>query len=160
MQGDSIAKERARQAEALMQQVRELGHLPQETESKPEDQLLARQLRDARVNGFLEDFEEELEDMARKDVGIAKERARQAEPLMQQVRELGHLPQESESKPKEQVLARQLRDARANGFLEAFEEELEDMARNDVETSSATTAEERARQVEALMQQVRERSLL
>ena len=156
----SNATERAQQAEALMQQVREMGHLPHESQSKSKEQLLAQQLRKARANGLLEAFEEELQDLAVKDaeataVSNATENAQQAEALMQQVREMGHLPHESQSNSKEQLLAQQLRKARANGLLEAFEEELQDLAVKEAEATAISNATENAQQAEALMQQIR-----
>ena len=73
---------------------------------------------------------------------------------MQQVRKLGHLPRESQSKPHEQVLARQLRDAKASGFLVAYEEELRHIAAADAKAVTMRLATERAREVTALHQQI------
>ena len=47
-----------------MQQARKLGHLPWVSQSEPQEQLLARQLRDAQTNGVFIAYEEELEDFA------------------------------------------------------------------------------------------------
>jgi len=60
---------------------------------------------------------------AMRSTSTATEHAQHAEALMQQVRELGHLPQESQGKLQEQLLAQQLRKAKAHGLLEAFEDE-------------------------------------
>ena len=63
----------------------------------------------AKANGLLVAFEEELKDVAAKRSALQKEvAATRAESLMQQVRELGHLPRESQSEPQEQLLAQQL----------------------------------------------------
>jgi acetolactate synthase regulatory subunit len=157
------ATEHAQNAQSLMQQVRKLGHLPRESESHPQEQLLAQQLRKAKANGFLVAHEEELEDFADKPVAIQKEaaatrtateHAQHAQSLMQQVRKLGHLPRESQSKPHEQVLARQLRDAKASGFLVAYEEELRHIAAADAKAVTMRLATERAREVTTLHQQI------
>ena len=65
---------------------------------------------------------------AMRSTSNATERAQHAESLMLQVRNLGHYPRESLSEPEEQLLAQQLRKAKANGLLVAYEEELEDFA--------------------------------
>ena len=70
------------------------------------------------------------------------QQVRRAESLMQQVRKLGHLPRESQSQPQEQKLARQLRDATANGLLVAFEEELRQIAAADAKAMSMRLATE------------------
>ena len=133
-----------------MQQVRKLGHLPRESQSHPQEQLLARQLREAKAKDLLVAFEEELEDFAGKLVATQKEaaatrtateHAQHAQSLMQQVRKLGHLPRESESHPEEQSLAWQLRRAKANGFLAAYEEELEDCSHAHCYRACATRTE-------------------
>ena len=54
------ATEHAQHAQSLMEQVRKLGHLPRESQSEPQEQLLAQQLRKATANGLLVAFEEEL----------------------------------------------------------------------------------------------------
>ena len=54
------ATEHAQHAQSLMQQVRKLGHLPRESRSHPQEQLLAQQLHKAKANGLLVAFEEEL----------------------------------------------------------------------------------------------------
>ena len=159
MQAVSTATEHAQEAESLMQQVRKLGHLPQESQQKPHEQLLAQQLRKARENGLLEAFEDELDNFASKDAeaaiaSTATQHAQHEEALMQQVRKLGHLPQESQSKPQEQLLAQQLRKARASGLLGAFEEELQELVMKDQKAAAASTATEHAQHAEALMQQV------
>ena len=149
------ATEHAQQAQSLMQQVRKLGHLPRESESHAEEQLLAQQLRKAKANGLLLAYEQELEDFAKTAATrTATEHAQQAQSLMQQVRELGHLPRESQSKPHEQVLARQLREAKANGLLAAFEEELRHMAAADANAITMRLATERAQKVTTLHQQI------
>ena len=73
---------------------------------------------------------------------------------MQHVHKLGHLPRESQSEPQEQMLARQLRDAKANGLLEAFEEELRQIAAADAKAMSMRLATEQARAVTTLHQQI------
>ena len=89
-----------------MQQIRKLGYLPQESESQPQEQQLARQVREAKANGLLSAFTGELKDMAAKDAEAADtstdtQHAQYAESLMQRIRKLGHLPQESQSQPQE-----------------------------------------------------------
>ena len=84
----------------------------------------------------------------------ATEHAQHAESLMQQVRKLGHLPRESQSEPQEQLLARQLRDAKANGLLVAFEEELRQIAAADAKAMSMRLATERVREVTTLHKQI------
>ena len=146
-----------------MLQVHNLGHYPRESLSEPEEQLLAQQLRKAKANGLLVAYEEELEDFAAKlsplqkkaaATRIATEHAKRVESLMQQVRNLGHYPRESQSEPQEQMLARQLRDAKANGLLEAFEEELRQIAAADAKAMSMRLATEQARAVTTLHQQI------
>ena len=73
---------------------------------------------------------------------------------MQQVRKLGHLPRESQSYPQEQLLAHRLRNAKANGILAAFEEELRHMAAADAKAATMRLATERAREVTTLHQQI------
>ena len=110
--------------------MRKLGRLPKESQSKSrEEQLLARDLREAKASGLLKAFGEELQELASDDhaaeaASTAAEHAQRAEALMRQVRKLGRLPKESQSKPREeQLLARGLREAKATGLLKVFEEE-------------------------------------
>ena len=81
------------------------------------------------------------------DTRTATEHAQHAQSLMQQVRKLGHLPRESDSHPQEQLLAQQLRKAKANGVLAAFEEELRHIAAAEAKAVTMT-----------LLQSVREKS--
>ena len=74
---------------------------------------------------------------------------------MQQVRKLGHLPKESQSNPQEQLLAQQLRKARASGLLGAFQEELQELVMKDQKAAAASTATEHVQSAEALMQEIR-----
>ena len=46
---------------------------------------------------------------------------------MQQVRALGRMPKASESQPKEQALARSLREAQSAGLMQGYEKELEEL---------------------------------
>ena len=73
---------------------------------------------------------------------------------MQQVRNLGYLPCESQSKEQEQLLARQLRDAKANRLLVAVEEELRQIVAADAKAMSMRLATERARETTTLHQQI------
>ena len=50
------------------------------------------------------------------------------------------MPQESQGKPQEQLLAQQLRKAKSQGLLKAFEAELQDLALKDAEVPAASTA--------------------
>ena len=84
----------------------------------------------------------------------ATEHAQHAQSLMQQVRKLGHLPRESESHPQEQLLAQQLRKAKANGLLAAFEEELGHIAAADAKAVTMRLATECAREVTTLHHQI------
>ena len=148
--GASIATEHAKKAEALMQQVRALGHIP--TEHKPEEDLLAHQLRNARAAGHMQDYEQELLDMADKDAetkgtSIATEHAKKVEDLMQQVRALGHLP--TEHKPEEDLLAQQLRKARAAGLMVAHEVEWKTVAAADEQRRAMIVATEHKQSLEA-----------
>ena len=141
-----------------MQQVRKLGHLPQESQSKPQEQLLAQQLRKARASGLLGAFEEELQELVMKDqkaaaASTATEHAQSAEALMQEIRALGRMPKEYHD-PKECRLARELRDARATGLMTSYEPELQDIDIKNTEAVAASTATEHAQHAEALMQQV------
>ena len=121
--------------------------------------MFAQQLRKARATDLLNTFEEELQDFVTKDVesavtSTATYHAQQSEALMQQVWELGHLPRESQSEPKEQLLAQQLRKSRATGLFKTFEEELHNVATKYVEVAAANIATEHAQQTEVLIQQV------
>ena len=149
-----IATEHAKRVESLMQQVRNLGHYPRESQSEPQEQMLARQLRDARARGLPVAFEEELRQIAAADTRFATEHAKRVESLMQQVRNLGHYPRESQSEPQEQMLARQLRDAKAHGLPVAFEEELRQIAAANAKAMSMRLASERARAVTTLHKQI------
>ena len=59
LQAESIATERAKQAEGLMQQVRALGRMPKRNHDPKEDHL-AHDLRRARAAGFMTSYESEL----------------------------------------------------------------------------------------------------
>ena len=158
LRSTSNATEQAQHAEALMQQVRKLGHLPRETRASPEEQRLARDLRDARASGLLKTFEKELRDLALKDdeVAVARtatEHAQRVEVLMQQVRALGRMPKESHD-PKEQRLARELRDARATGLMTAHEPELTSIAAADERRRLIAAATERKTSLAAFYYEV------
>ena len=114
-----------KKAEDLMQKVRALGHIP--NEHKPEENLLAQQLHKAQAAGHMEDYEQELRDVAEKDreteaASTATERAARAESLMAEVRAPGHMPKESHD-PTKTCLARRLRDTHAAGLMVAHEAE-------------------------------------
>ena len=68
---------------------------------------------------------------------------------MQQVRELGHLPKETQSKPQEQLLTRDLRKARAAGLMTAHEAELESIAAEHEHRRAIVAATERKGPLEA-----------
>ena len=133
--------------ERLLHEVKTLGHYPQRykqaaTKVERDSDNLAKKLNKAKGH-FTSDVQKYLEAM--QATHTATEHAQQAQSLMQQVRKLGHLPRESQSKPHEQVLARQLREATANGVLAAFEEELRHMAAADAKAITMRLATERAR---------------
>ena len=158
MQAVSTATEHAQQAESLMQQVRKLGHLPQESQHKPHEQLLAQQLRKAREKGLLEAFEDELENFASKDAAAAiastaTEHARQASDLMEQVRALGRMPKESHDS-KERRLAHDLRKARATGSMTAHEPELTSIAAADDHRNKVAAAMDHKNSVDAFYHEV------
>jgi hypothetical protein len=73
-----------------MQQVRKLGHLPRESQSEPQEQLLAQQLRKAEAHGLLVAYEEELRQIAAADakamsMRLATERVRAVTTLHKQI---------------------------------------------------------------------------
>jgi hypothetical protein len=149
--------------ERLLQEVKALGHYPQRykhaaTKGERDSNSLAKKLAKAKghftseVQNFLEAMQAKRERAAA--TRTAAEHAQHAQSLMQQVRKLGHLPRESQSKPHEQVLARQLRDAKASGFLVAYEEELRHIAAADAKAVTMRLATERAREVTTLHQQI------
>ena len=91
MQADSTEKlrhiaaaEHAQHAQSLMQQVRKLGRLPRESESHPQEQLLAHRLRNAKASGLLVAYEEELQDFA--DKLRALQKRKQPHALLQSMR--------------------------------------------------------------------------
>ena len=61
------AAECAKRTEALTLEVRKVGHLPRERSTSREEQLLARDIREANASGLLKDFEVELEEVAAAD---------------------------------------------------------------------------------------------
>ena len=148
----STATEHARHAEALMQQVCGLGRIPTESHD-PKEHRLARELRDARATGLMTSHEPELRDLEIKDAeavaaSTATEHAQQAEGLMQQVRALGRIPEESHD-PKECRLARELRDARATGLMIAHEPELAIIEAADERRQVIAAATERKKSLAA-----------
>ena len=146
----STAAEHAQSAEALMERVRKLGHLPKESQSKfQEEQRLGLALRRARATGIMSAYESELRSLDARSA--AAEHAQSAEALMDSVRKLGHLPKESQSKSQEeQLLARDIREAKASGLLKAFEEELDEIAAADERRRTIVVATDHKASLEAL----------
>ena len=157
MQAASIATERAKKIEGLMQQVRALGRMPKENHD-PKEGRLAHDLRKARDAGLMTPYEPELRELEIKDAeavaaSTATEHAQQAEGLMQEVRAFGRMPKESHN-PKERCLAHDLRKARAAGLMIAHEPELASIEAADEQRRVIAAATERKKSLAAFYYEV------
>ena len=121
---------RAERMDALMTEIRALGHIPRQTKSLGDERSLAQRLRNAKSKNLLS--ESQLAELAELPVLESREvrRAARFETLMGEIRALGHIPRCSVEGP----LYHRLSCARRRGALsESQLAELAEIARSSVE---------------------------
>jgi len=117
--------------EILMENIRNLGHLPRLSRERGDEYKLACRLREAKRMGHLNETQlADLDEMARTQGLSAQQRAAPRMLfLMADIRALGRLPRLTPGRQDEYRVACRLREARRMGHLSADQlAELEEMA--------------------------------